>query len=369
MHTHLFCGEQNSRQRSSVNIKSLSHPSVVTQIISNIDINAYNKHIEYILHMMSTDNHPIITIGVLALQGAFEEHQQSLEAISPNIRTVQIRTPDQLESIDGIVFPGGESTSMGLIGDVTTGLWDGLRNFVHSGKKPTWGTCAGMILLAERCIGTSAVITKGQSLIGGVDILVCRNYFGSQISSFEMDTPAPPAPFATVDGSTGGNDEDEGNSPFPGIFIRAPAILTAPPDVQVLGTVVAAPCRAAAVVLRELERKLETGENVIQLGVVDALERKADGGISYANVCLQKNNDGQEDASNFEEEKKDATSIIQERINITLPGASDETNAREVICAVRKGMILCTAFHPEIADDLRWHKYFVGMVLEAKQSS
>ncbi|KAL7490557.1 hypothetical protein ACHAWT_000130 [Skeletonema menzelii] len=316
---------------------------------------------------MSTNNNTI-TIGVLALQGAFEEHQQCLEAISPNIRTVQIRTPDQLESIDGIVFPGGESTSMGLIGDVTTGLWDGLRNFVHNSGKPTWGTCAGMILLAERCIGTSAVITKGQSLIGGVDILVCRNYFGSQISSFEMSTPAPPVPFAAVDGAADdGKDSDD--SSFPGVFIRAPAILTAPPEVEVLGTVVAAPCRAAAVVLRELERKLEAGENVIQLGVVDALERKADGGIGYTNVCLQKNNNGQEDASNSEEEKKDATSVIQERINITLPGASDETNAREVICAVRKGMILCTAFHPEITDDLRWHKYFAGMVLEAKQSS
>ena len=317
---------------------------------------------------MSADN---ITIGVLALQGAFEEHQQCLEAISPNIRTVQIRTPDQLESIDGIVFPGGESTSMGLIGDVTTGLWDGLRHFVHNSGKPTWGTCAGMILLAERCIGTSAVITKGQSLIGGVDILVCRNYFGSQISSFEMSTPAPPAPFANaVDGTVDdGKKEDSDDSSFPGVFIRAPAILTAPPDVQVLGTVVAAPCRAAAVVLRELERKLEAGENVIQLGVVDALERKADGGIGYTNVCLQKSNNGQEDASNLEEEKKDATSVIQERINVTLPGASDETNAREVICAVRKDMILCTAFHQEIADDLRWHKYFVGMVLEAKQSS
>lgn len=317
---------------------------------------------------MASTNMNSITIGVLALQGAFEEHQKSLESISPNIRTIQIRTPDQLESVDGIVFPGGESTAMGLIGDVTTGLWDGLRQFVHSGK-PTWGTCAGMILLAERCIGTSAVITKGQSLIGGVDILVCRNYFGSQVSSFEMSTPAPPTPFATIDGSDNSSDEDA-NSSFPGVFIRAPAILTAPSDVQVLGTVVAAPCRAAAVVLRELERKLEAGENVIQLGVVDALERKADGGITYANVSLQKNNGREtETANNFEEEKKDGTSIIQERINVTLPGASDETNAREVICAVRKEMILCTAFHPEIADDLRWHKYFVGMVLEAKQNS
>ncbi|EED94823.1 predicted protein [Thalassiosira pseudonana CCMP1335] len=235
---------------------------------------------------------PSITIGVLALQGAFEEHQRCIESISPSITTLQIRTPSQLSQIDGIIFPGGESTAMGLIGDATTGLWGALRTFVRESGKPTWGTCAGMILLAERCVGTSAVITKGQSLIGGVDILVCRNYFGSQISSFEMDTPAPPRPEVCVDGMTSCSSAEEGeNASFPGVFIRAPAILTAGAGVEVLGKVVAA------------------------------------------------------------------------------PWASDETNAREVICAVKKGNILCTAFHPEIADDLRWHEYFVGMVLASKQSA
>lgn len=311
------------------------------------------------------NNRPTITIGVLALQGAFEEHQRSIESISPQISTIQIRTPDQLSQIDGIILPGGESTAIGLIGDATTGLWDALREFVHSGNKPTWGTCAGMILLAERCVGTSAVITKGQSLIGGVDILVCRNYFGSQISSFEMSTPAPPLP--PCSDLEGMNDEGENNNaPFPGVFIRAPAILSVSPDVEVLGKVVAAPCRAAAVVLRELERKIEAGEDVIQMGVVDALERK-NGGITYTDVRLHKDEATTTGAeSNFEEEKKDT--VVQERINIELPGASDETNAREVICAVRKDKILCTAFHPEIADDLRWHKYFVGMVLDAAKT-
>mmetsp|Transcript_3636 Transcript_3636/g.6652 ORF Transcript_3636/g.6652 Transcript_3636/m.6652 type:complete len:313 (+) Transcript_3636:139-1077(+) len=312
---------------------------------------------------MSNNNPPAITIGVLALQGAFEEHQRSIESISPQIKTVQIRTPDQLSQIDGIILPGGESTAIGLIGDATSGLWEALRQFVHSSNKPTWGTCAGMILLSERCVGASAVITNGQSLIGGMDILVCRNYFGSQVSSFEMSTPAPPRPpCCNLEGM-----EDEGedvNAPFPGVFIRAPAILTVSPDMEVLGKVVAAPSRGAAVVLRELERKIEAGENVIQMGVVDALERGAGGGIRYTDVRLHK--DAANDADN-EEEKKDT--VIQERINIDLPGASDETNAREVICAVRKGKILCTAFHPEIADDLRWHKYFVGMVLAAKQDS
>lgn len=313
---------------------------------------------------MASNDAPTLTIGVLALQGAFEEHQRSIESISPSkINTVQIRTPDQLSQIDGIVLPGGESTAMGLIGDATTGLWEALRQFVQAGDKPTWGTCAGMILLSERCVGTSAVITEGQSLIGGVDILVCRNYFGSQISSFEMSTPAPPTPPCTnLEGMV--DESEDADASFPGVFIRAPAILTASPDVEVLGKVVAAPCRAAAVVLRELERKIEAGENVIQMGVVDALERK-DGGITYTDARLHK--DGPAPDAGSEEEKKET--VVQERINIDLPGASDETNAREVICAVRKDKILCTAFHPEIADDLRWHKYFVGMVLASKQSS
>lgn len=309
---------------------------------------------------MAATDRPAVTIGVLALQGAFEEHQRSVESVSPAIATVQVRTPDQLAGIDGIVLPGGESTAMGLIGDATAGLWDALRDFVRGGDRPVWGTCAGMILLAERCVGTSAVITEGQSLIGGADILVCRNYFGSQISSFEVGTPAPPR--SDLEGMEA--DEDA-NAPFPGVFIRAPAILTAGPEVEVLGKVVAAPCRAAAVVLRELERKIEAGENVIQMGVVDALERKEGGGVAYADVRLHK--EATEDSNSCEEEKKEA--LVRESMNIDLPGASDETNAREVICAVRKGRILCTAFHPEIADDLRWHRYFVGMVLAAKRSS
>lgn len=310
---------------------------------------------------------PSITIGVLALQGAFEEHQRSIESVSPSISTIQIRTPDQLAQIDGIILPGGESTAMGLIGDATTGLWEALREFVHSdNNKPTWGTCAGMILLAERCVGTSAVITKGQSLIGGMDLLVCRNYFGSQISSFEMSTPAPPSPPCTnLEGMKNDEGEEANNAPFPGVFIRAPAILTASADVEVLGKVVAAPSRGAAVVLRELERKIEAGENVIQMGVLDALEREEGGGITYTDARLQKGGAADTSDANNEEEKKET--LAQERINIDLPGASDETNAREVICAVRKGEILCTAFHPEVTDDLRWHKYFAGMVLAAKQ--
>jgi pyridoxal 5'-phosphate synthase pdxT subunit len=268
----------------------------------------------------------------------------------------QVRVAKDLEGLDGIVLPGGESTAMGLIGTSATSssmnLWDALRTF--SQTKPTWGTCAGMILLAERCVGTSAVITDGQALIGGLPITVCRNYFGSQIASFEMHVPPPPL-LPTITSSKNGNDA----SLFPGIFIRAPAILTAAPDVQVLGRVVATPCRQAAVTLAELERKIAAGENVMQLQVSDALKASSPP-QSTTNIAKDAAS-----ATVFSEEKKE--SMVTED-TIVLPGASDGSNAREVICAVSKGTLLCTAFHPELTDDHRWHQYFVHMVQDAKDS-
>jgi len=182
-----------------------------------------------------------------------------------------------------------------------------------------------------------------------VNITVCRNYFGSQVSSFEKETPAPPL----------GND----SSFFPGVFIRAPAILSVGPDVDVLGKVVATPCRQAAVTLQELERKVAAGENVIQMGVVDALERdEVQHKIQYK-VVVQRSSDG--GAAGGEEKKADEMADGNDNV-IALPGAADGTNAREVICAARKGNLLCTAFHPELTDDYRWHEYFMRMVQEAK---
>lgn len=252
-------------------------------------------------------------IGVLALQGAFEEHQSILESLG--CKTRQIRTPSELSNLDGLVLPGGESTAMGLIGNGI--LWNELKSFISSGK-PTWGTCAGMVLLAERCVGTSAVIENGQSLIGGLEVLACRNYFGSQISSFETSIDAPPGFSAKKD--------------YPGIFIRAPAILDVyGDDVKILTKVVATPCKQASKVLQELEQKIQNGDVV---------------------MSTQKKNLN-------EEEKKDLT---MEELKITLPGAAENTNAREVICAVRKGNLLCTAFHPELTNDSRWHEYFLDIV-------
>ena len=175
-----------------------------------------------------------------------------------------------------------------------------------------------MVLLAERCVGTSAVIENGQSLIGGLEVLACRNYFGSQISSFETSIDAPPGFSAKKD--------------YPGIFIRAPAILDVyGDDVKILTKVVATPCKQASKVLQELEQKIQNGDVV---------------------MSTQKKNLN-------EEEKKDLT---MEELKITLPGAAEDTNAREVICAVRKGNLLCTAFHPELTNDSRWHEYFLDIV-------
>jgi len=298
-----------------------------------------------------------ITIGVLALQGAFEEHQEMIEKAT-GCKTIQVRKPSELDKIDGIILPGGESTAMGLIGSVDN-MWTSLQTFVQSGK-PTWGTCAGMILLAERCVGGSAVIENGQSLIGGMDVLVCRNYFGSQISSFEMATPPPP-----------GYDPDdrEAGRDYPGVFIRAPAILNVSDGVDILGKVVATPCRQAAVVLRELETKIAAGEDVVMMEVVDALQRTPEQGISYTQVIRQTpsatSNNEHHDDSNTNTDKAD--DVVLDKIE--LPGAADGTNAREVICAARKDQILITSFHPELTGDFRWHAYFHQMVLEATTSS
>lgn len=220
-----------------------------------------------------------------------------------------------------------------------------------------------MILLAERCVGTSAVIEGGQALIGGVDITVARNYFGSQISSFEMATPPPP----------GSGSSESNAAPYPGVFIRAPAILAAGPTVQVLGTVIATPCRQAAVTLQELERKIKAGENVVTMGVADALERKDSGGLRYKVVVVQRDNVGKRDSDDNATIHNNSPPVVlneedRSRV-ISLPGASDETNAREVICATRSGNLLCTAFHPELTEDYRWHEYFRDMVRAAKQNA
>ena len=158
-------------------------------------------------------------IGVLALQGAFVEHMAMLRRLG--VEAVPVRLPEGLEGLDGVVIPGGESTTIGKL-LVTYGLLELLRRTIEAGT-PVYGTCAGMILLA-RDIGAAA-----QPILGAMDIVVKRNAFGRQLDSFEQEIAVP----------------ELGAEPFHAIFIRAPAIERVGPRARVLarlddGTIVAA---------------------------------------------------------------------------------------------------------------------------------
>jgi len=202
-----------------------------------------------------------MTIGVLALQGAFAEHEKMLQRLGVTAR--EVRRPEALDGLDGLIIPGGESTTMALVAE-RWGLVQPLRAWVQAGR-PTWGTCAGMILLSDRATGQKQ---GGQALIGGLDVTVSRNYFGRQIDSFEAELEAPAL----------------GAAPVHAVFVRAPAITEIGPGVDVLS-----------------------------LLPTDAGQR--------------------------------------------------------IVVAVRSGPILATAFHPELTDDLRWHEFFVRMVVEHSQAA
>lgn len=146
-------------------------------------------------------------VGVLALQGAFVEHELKLRRAGAE--PVQVRLPQQLDDLDGLIIPGGESTTIGKLA-VSYGLIEPLRAF--AGRRPTWGTCAGMIFLA-RDIGIDR-----QPILGVMDITVNRNAFGRQVDSFETDLE-----IAGLDGG-----------PFHAVFIRAPLVTAAGPGVEIL---------------------------------------------------------------------------------------------------------------------------------------
>lgn len=142
-------------------------------------------------------------IGVLALQGAFIEHEQMLRGLGADV--VQVRLPEQLNDLDGLIIPGGESTTIGKLA-TQFGLMEPLREFgLH---KPIWGTCAGMIFMAKD-IGIDR-----QPILSLMDISVNRNAFGRQIDSFETDL--------TIKGM-----ED---IPFHAVFIRAPIVTAVEAD-------------------------------------------------------------------------------------------------------------------------------------------
>jgi 5'-phosphate synthase pdxT subunit len=148
-------------------------------------------------------------IGILAVQGAVQLHADTLDRCG--LAPVEVRTPAQLADVDGLIMPGGESTTMSMLLE-RSGLFDPLAQRIHDGL-PVFGTCAGMILLAGGVQGGR----DDQRSFGAIDIDVERNGYGRQRESFE-------APIDLGDGST----------PFPGVFIRAPRVLRAGPSVDVL---------------------------------------------------------------------------------------------------------------------------------------
>jgi len=161
-----------------------------------------------------------VKIGVLALQGAFVEHEKALQQL--DVETVQVRLPQHLAGLDGLIVPGGESTTIGQVAE-RWGLLDPLRAFGRSGR-PLWGTCAGLILVAKEVVDG----VPGQASLELIDVTVRRNAFGRQVQSFEVDLEVPAL----------------GDRPFPAVFIRAPLIERTGKGVDILarledGTIVA----------------------------------------------------------------------------------------------------------------------------------
>ncbi|MFN2269574.1 MAG: pyridoxal 5'-phosphate synthase glutaminase subunit PdxT [Anaerolineae bacterium] len=187
-------------------------------------------------------------IGVLALQGAFIEHEKILKRIG--VEAVEVRLPEHLGGLDGLIIPGGESTTIGKVAR-QWGLMEPLRAFARS-SRPLWGTCAGMIFIAKDVVDGK----PDQPLLALMDVTVRRNAFGRQVDSFEAD----------LDVSVLGKE------PFHAVFIRAPLIERVGEGVEVLA-------------------KLDDG----------------------------------------------------------------------TIVAVRQGNLLATAFHPELTEDDRFHRYFLTL--------
>ncbi|RLC96027.1 MAG: pyridoxal 5'-phosphate synthase glutaminase subunit PdxT [Chloroflexi bacterium] len=171
-------------------------------------------------------------IGVLALQGAFIEHEKILRQL--DVETVGVRQPKRLNRLDGLIIPGGESTTIGKLA-VEYGLLEPIREMAGAGKA-IWGTCAGLILLASGLSGGRGG-DRDPPLLGLMDLTVARNAFGRQVDSFETDLAVPALDAVST--------PDEAGRPFHAVFIRAPRIESIGPGVEVLarlgdGTTVAA---------------------------------------------------------------------------------------------------------------------------------
>jgi pyridoxal 5'-phosphate synthase pdxT subunit len=160
-----------------------------------------------------------LLIGVLGLQGDIEENTKAtintINEMKINGKVFPVRYPEEILKVDGLIIPGGESTVMGSLIAVNKGLLDAIKRMLQEGL-PVMGTCAGMIVLAKKAYD-KVIGNKNQLLLGALDIEVERNSFGRQYESFESE----------LDISGIGNN-------YKGVFIRAPAVISIGPQVQIL---------------------------------------------------------------------------------------------------------------------------------------
>ncbi|KAF2154950.1 glutamine amidotransferase subunit pdxT [Myriangium duriaei CBS 260.36] len=271
-----------------------------------------------------SDTTMVFHIGVLALQGAFHEHilllRQSATILASNpeyasthLTVSEVRTAEQLQTCDALVLPGGESTTMSLVA-ARSNLLEPLRDFVKVKRKPVWGTCAGLILLAESANRTKQT---GQELIGGLDVRVNRNHFGRQTESFEAELDLP---FLEEDASSNSRNR------FRSVFIRAPVV----------------------------EMVLEPQH-----------------GIQEAQACMA---DTIVAPSKSPENTKRRLVGAPVEVMARLPGRAQALRDREItardlgedgdIVAVRQGNVFGTSFHPELTGDARIHVWWLRQVID-----
>ena len=228
-----------------------------------------------------------------------------------------------------------ESTTMAIIGE-RWGLFPLLKQWV-SEKKPIWGTCAGMILLSDHAIKKAKC---GQVLVGGLDVHVCRNFFGSQIHSCQVQITIDPSSSGEISVPGSGFDNEDVTK-CPAVFIRAPAILSIGPDIDILARIIAKPHISARNEVMKLLNEGKSNENTVAAIIESINEMMIDSDPpKNKRRRISKNivdSDNSHDMSN------------ENSINIV-------ENSFEVFVAVRQGDILATAFHPELTEDLRWHK-------------
>ncbi|GAD93107.1 pyridoxine [Paecilomyces variotii No. 5] len=268
-----------------------------------------------------------ITVGVLALQGAFYEHLQLLKKAATSLEQsqsipasqwefIEVRTKEQLDRCEALILPGGESTTISLVA-ASSNLLEPLRDFVKLDRKPVWGTCAGLILLAE-----SANRTKkgGQELIGGLDVRVNRNHFGRQTESFQAPLELP---FLE---SLESNSQN--TSPFTGVFIRAPVVEKILPNQE--GVQTEEQKREETVVAPSREAKDQVAKEAME-DHVEVLAKLSGRAARLATA------------------------------GVDIP-AEQETGD---IIAVRQGNVFGTSFHPELTNDARIHAWWLLQVQEA----